>query len=377
MKLLSIAALSIVLNSCGIKPSSYQVESNSESINFEELCKNWDLENCISDVQKDKLTQEQWSAAVDLIEIFNQGSTSISIDETTYKSQSAQNLIKEVVGENILRQLNSFSLTNITLGQGNISIEAKHENNIQKNKLNLQASSLLEISMAEKGIIDISGLHASSASEPAGFEAKRLDLNTYGEIQVQSDETNINHLQWDFLLPNLDNHTIQPVGFINSLTANLFSNDFQWRDVINVHIPREDAIAMVEKLIILAPYEGVKSTLGNTAEKVESVNFGIDEGEVASIKLNSGVTCHGKAHGLPFIGSANLTLNFSNHYGLGREQKTWNGVKFDVFGVSTSFGNVEHAEIEGNTLKVKVGWFTIPLNLEQDISQSLEITNCY
>ena len=66
MKLLSIAALSIVLNSCGIKPSSYQVESNSESINFEELCKNWDLENCISDVQKDKLTQEQWSAAVDL-----------------------------------------------------------------------------------------------------------------------------------------------------------------------------------------------------------------------------------------------------------------------------------------------------------------------
>ena len=101
---------------------------------------------------------------------------------------------------------------------------------------------------------------------------------------------------------------------------------------------------------------------------------------MGSIQLKNEIQCEIKLIGVPIIGTKVLEINLAEDFGIEREQRTKNGAKIELFGISTDIGRVKHIELDENEIKIKLGWITVPFDLnpseDEDDGKGMEFRFC-
>lgn len=369
--------LGATVTSCSNQSS--ELKGSKDTIAFSEWCQKWQLDSCDIGEPAKKMPQEQWDAIVHMAHRAAETESELDLDLNLIESPAIQNLLKEALGQEMRSKINDLSLNSIYLGAGELQIGSKNPNQITHNGLNIELADALSITTANHGTLDIAGVEFSDKLDNS-LNLSSLDLNLYGVAQVQGQPFNISNLYLEFFMPKADNHEINNSALAHRISEAFLSPDYQWRDAITLSIDSHEAQDIASHLVELVESSKAKEAIANSSAKVEQISFGTQESEMGSIQLKNEIQCEIKLIGVPIIGTKVLEINLAEDFGIEREQRTKNGAKIELFGISTDIGRVKHIELDENEIKIKLGWITVPFDLnpseDEDDGKGMEFRFC-
>jgi hypothetical protein len=78
---------------------------------------------------------------------------------------------------------------------------------------------------------------------------------------------------------------------------------------------------------------------------------------------------------VPLLGTVNANLSFAKTFGLATMLRQDAKVVSKVYGITTSLGNLDSVTLDGSKIVLKLGVFSIPLDLSSKDTSGPEVSN--
>ena len=348
---------------CNIEESQLLTD---ETLAFSEWCKTWDLDNC-DQQPSDKVPADVWEAGTKVAQTVADSETLIAMERSVYDSIDVQRLLSSIGGDSILAYLNQLPWSRISNDGRTLNIGNATEGSFVIKGLVVKVAPVASIQMNEPGILAIEGITLFSRNENLTMNLRFIDLRDSNRLHMVGDDLEIKDIAINYFAPVIDqNPESDPVAALKSLSRVLFSKDFDWRELIALKLDEDNLTDMSEVITPILGDDQISVAIKKVIESAQSIEAGgrSSRGIVANVDFSEVLECRANLKNIPVLGSVDLTLNFDSSFGLGGLEKTSSGFLVKMYGISTNFGDVKELEFTGSKLKLKVGWVSIPIELE-------------
>jgi len=362
------------LASCGREETS-ELNSNGPNIPWALWCKQAKLTEC--GAYTGGVPQKPWESGLNIAKTIVNSPSKIALGRVDIERPAVRNLFTVTGAEDILQIVTQIPWQNIGIGGGTLEM-----NNLGV-KGQITINSLTFISMGKSRftwrsplVLDVEGV---ALSVPSGEQLNllKIDLSNAGQLSFITNSKTITNIPVSFfaLRKVLDANPSAVDVLIRAICDVVFEPGFNWRNAIHVILDSSN-IAVIRQALN-RPDSGVvlklvDAALGNSKNLWIGGNL---RKEVLSLELYSRVGCSMKFTNVPILGNVSANLTFDKTFGLATITRQQTKVMSQVYGVNTSLGKLESVTLDGSKIVLKIGGFSIPLDLSSQNTSGPEVSN--
>jgi hypothetical protein len=366
---LSVLIAAGLLVSCTDSTSGSGTKDVSGTVSFSDYCSEHGLSNCDASASDVPATQKQWEVNIDLFkEVLNSPST-IRLSRDTFNLNSVKRLFSTFGASGLMSFVNRVPWTSLYTDVDSIVLTSEAERSeVEVNGLKIIGSSEVKLKVGRGRVFSVSGLSIADASGENEQAVKSIDLGTAGVVHLNLEGGRLSDVPISFFAMNeLVTQAAPTAAEIFQVVADLVMDPgFDWRNNANIILAGRNVKSIIALANQLIPDQNafgkaMDSVMNNTSQAV----FGGDGVNVLSVSLNSAMECKMNFVGLPIIGTATVDMSFAQGFGLSELKELPSGaLAARIYGIKTSLGAVQSVEFKNQVMSVKVGMFTLPIDLK-------------
>ncbi|SMF65369.1 hypothetical protein [Pseudobacteriovorax antillogorgiicola] len=358
-----------LLTSCGYLPTASQLDVAS-STSFSAWCQSWQLESC-EKVPSDKIPSKLWPSALEIADALVKSPSSINFERGSFESSSVQNLLMNTLGRDTIDHLNQIPWSSIYTDGTAFNIEQDEVSEVVTNGLRTEFAMSSRLVLSEPGTLAIDGITLNNSDRTKIFTIKTIDLSVSNRLTFENSDLVIEDIPLEFILPLPDQWpTIVPSELLSLTRDVLFDQDVSWRNAIDIQLNESNLETIHNAIVPILEPDAVTPGLSKILETAQSANFGgtQSQNEWGSLTLKNELSCEAKLRNIPVLGSATVRLDLDQRSSLSKLKETSNGFSFEISGIDSNFGKISRIEVDGSKIKAKIGWLTIPVDVDDAVS---------
>ena len=369
--------LVIPMFGCGQQPSSSQLQAENQTIPFLEWCEAWQVSDCRQAPDTKTPNPVEWQAIMGSIHNFFQSPSTIQIPRDKAENPSIVRLLESIQLGDFLDFWSQTPWSLLHKTGEKIYLEGGSTDTPPDFKgLKISAQDTLEVAISPSFQIELEGLAFESGDK--GMDLESVDLKSPGVAQIKSPELIVQQVPLDFaLITQEPKEPPQVDAIINSLFGLILDEELDWRQLLNIHLDEatlEGISQSVSPVLRGVQYGQAITNILNTLRDVRA--GGQEISNLAEVKLLHQKDCKIYINNIPIIRRITVTLSLMDQLGVQRvSMKGQNSYQIDLYGVDTNLGTVSSVTIEGTVLRIKLGRFTIPIDLGGGSTDGPQIEN--
>ena len=360
--------------SCGREETS-QLTSDAQNVPWTLWCKQAKLLDCAP--YAGGISQQIWENSLKIAKTIVNSPSKIQFQRADIERPAVQRLFQVSGAEDILQVIVQIPWQKMGIGGGIVGMDnLGAKGKISINSLTLITTGKSQFSWKLPFVIDVAGVVLST---PSGEQLNllKIDFSKAGQLTFVTHSKTITNIPMDFfaLRKSLDPKTSAVDSVIRAISDVIFEPGFNWRNAVNITL--DSANISVIRQALNSPDAGMVLKLVDSA-LANSKNFGIGgvfRKEVLSLELNSAVDCSMKFTNVPVLGNVTANLSFAKKFGLATLTRQETKVVGQVYGISTTLGNLESVTLDGSKIVLKLGVISIPLDLSSTETTGPEVSD--
>jgi hypothetical protein len=360
-----------IVLSCGkTTHSETRLLSTNESVTveFKEWCEEYRLKNC-SVTADDSIPTDQWRAGVNVFAELMESLTSIQLTRADFDRKTVQELFSTFGANSTLSFVSKIPWQILRKEDNALVLENSMDDAVAMfNGLRLIGRKRVVARFVGEQVIALSGLQIADALGGQLEDVVRLDLSESGRITLLTKQKRIFGIPVQFFqVPGFQQPpTLTPAAGFTAIANVVLEPGFDWKR--NLHIFLK-GINLRNIYSIISPYIPKGPADETTRRIVESTDTlmvgGATSNILLSMQMKNPLSCILNIKNVPVLGSVDFEINFSAGFGLTDLHRVKaDGVRTNMYGVTTSIGRVEFLEVDSKQLTLKMGVVTVPLEFK-------------
>jgi|GEM_PF-660427 len=364
-------ALSSSMVSCGkaaAPDSDLQAMFDLPAIDFKTWCGEYKLQSC--GVQPDeRIPADQWQAGVDVFAELMESLTTIELSRADFDRKTVQNLFSTFGANSTLSFVSKIPWQNLAKVDNALILKNCSANAVANfNGLRLIGSQSVVAKFVGKQIISIHGLQIADALGGQLSTVTFLDLSRPSRITIVTNAERITDIPVQFFqVPGFQQPpTLTPSAAFNSIANVVLEPGFDWRNNLHILLKGRNIRNIYSRISSFMPKGPADETTRKIIERTDTLMLGGASSNILlSMQMNKPLKCTTKIVNVPILGSVSFDIDFLAGFGLSNLARVKaDGVKTNMYGVSTSIGKVESIEVDAQQLNMKVGMVTVPIEFK-------------
>ena len=364
-------ALSSSMVSCGkasAPESDLQAMFDLPAVDFKTWCGEYKLQSC--GVQPDEgIPADQWQAGVDVFAELMESLTTIKLSRADFDRKTVQNLFSIFGANSTLSFVSKIPWQNLAKDDNALVLRNSSANAVANfNGLRLIGSQSVVAKFVGKQIISIRGLQIADALGGQLSSVTFLDLSRPSRITIVTNNERITDIPVQFFqVPGFQQPpTLTPSAAFNAIANVVLEPGFDWRNNLHILLKGRNIRNIYSRISSFVPAGPADETTRKIIERTDTFMVGGASSNILlSMQMNKPLKCTTKIANVPILGSVSFDIDFMAGFGLSNLVRVKaDGVKTNMYGVSTSIGKVESIEVDAQQLNMKVGMVTVPIEFK-------------
>ncbi len=380
----STLTLPILVTSCQKPKVDSSVNGAVADTPFAKYCQNNGFTKCSSKANDIKVNQQQWEIGVDIFKELLNSPSRLSFTRDEFNLPSIQSIFTTFGASGLMSFVQRIPWQSMEARAGVVTLTSENPSqSLVVNGLKLIAAQQVTLTPGTGRSFVVTGFSISNAEGKNTETVKIIDLKDTGVMHITTNKQRITQFPISFFTIDglVQKATLSATGVFNTIMNVALDSQLDWRKDANISLTHENIQNLMkssDNLVVDTSVFG--STLNTVVSKSKYAIFGGSKTQVLSLGLQSPLACKMTFINIPIIGKIDINLNFGLGFGIDQITRLPSGVaQARIYGITTSMGAVENAQIEADSMKIKVGSLTIPLDFKQQVSGNgiqLKTINC-
>lgn len=361
-------ALTSTVISCGTERVSDVQTLDIPSVSFKSWCADYNLQNC--DVAADNgIPVDQWQAGVDVFDDIMESLTTIRLTRADFDRKTVQDLFSTFGANSTLSFVSKIPWD--TLAKEDASLVLRNKTNDAVaifNGLRLIGSSVVTARFIGPQLVGIKGLKLADSIGGQLSTVHHLDLSKPSRITIVTDRERVTDIPVQFFqVPGYKQPpTLTPSSGFTAIANVVLEPGFDWRNNLHILLKGNSLRDVYSRIARFIPEGPADETTKKVIENTNTLMVGGASSNILlSMQMGKPLKCTLKVSRVPVLGSVNFDIDFLAGFGLSDLKRVKNdGVRTNVYGVTTSLGRVESIEVDSKQLSLKLGVLTIPIEFK-------------
>jgi hypothetical protein len=319
------------------------------------------------------MKQRDWEVGIDVFKEILSSPSSIKLSRAELELKVVKDTFNTFGAAGLMSFVSRIPWQNLETGIGSITLSNSGETQtVQVNGLSLIASKTVVIKVGATRSFSVKGLKIADASGSNEQTVTSIDFSDAGQLHITTDKQRITNIPISFFFMKdlVEKVDVSAATVVKTVTALAMNRDFDWKSKITIILSNSNLLRIMNLTNEIAPQSSsFGATLETVIQKSKQILLGGSGNMLISGSLEAPLSCQMRFINIPLLGTKDIALTFASSFGImdvkETSQKTVMG---KIYGVNTGLGRVSTAEIAGAVIKLKVGSFTIPLDLEAQVN---------
>jgi hypothetical protein len=368
----ALVAAATLATSCKMKSEESDTLA-AGNLPFATFCKSFQLSKCNVSPQDVNMKQRDWELGIDIFKEFLNSASSVKVTREELNQGSIRDVFTTFGAQNLMAFVKSIPWATMeTDVSGIVLTGTSATQSVKINELTFIAQKKVSLKVNRTRSFSVSGLSIADASGKNEQKVLSIDLSNAGRLHFTTDKLRITDFPISFFA--LDG-MVQPVNLNASTVMKAITNlatdpSFDWRTKLTIVLKNSNLTKLLDiSNEVMPDNTPFGSTLETVVRKAKNFVFGGTGNMLVAVSLDAPVKCIMKFVNIPLIGNKDIGLTFAASFGIENLRKTSATASMaKIYGITSGAGAVQSAEFVGNTVKVKVGGFTIPLDMDKQAS---------
>jgi hypothetical protein len=365
-----IAATSSLV-SCGTLEktnSDIQTIASAVAIDFPSWCAEFALQNC--NVQPDdRVPADQWQAGVDVFDELMKSLTSISLTRADFDRKTVQQLFSTFGANSLLSFISKIPWQKLEKNDASLVLTNNAANAVAIfNGLRLIGAQKVVAKFVGKQLVSISGLSIADSKGGNLSPVKFLDLSRPSRITIVTEAERIVDIPIQFFqVPGFQQPpTLTPSAAFTAIANVVLEPGFDWRKNLSILLKGNNLNNIYNRIKEFIPEGPADETTRQVIANTDILMVGgASTNILLSMQMRNPLKCTAKVRNIPILGTIDFDINFMRGFGLSDVQRNKaDGVKTNVYGISTSIGTIQSVEVDAQQLRLRVGAVTVPIDFK-------------
>jgi hypothetical protein len=236
------------------------------------------------------------------------------------------------------------------------------------NGLRLIGAQTVYAKFVGKQVIAIRGLQITDSLGAQLKTVTHLDLSRPSRITLVTDTERITDIPVQFFqVPGFQQPpTLTPSTAFTAIANVVLEPGFDWRNNLHILLKGRNLRNIYARIKSYIPAGPADETTRMIIESTDTLMVGGASSNILlSMQMNKPLKCTTKISNVPILGNVNFDIDFLAGFGLSNLARVKaDGVKTNMYGVSTSIGKVESIEVDAKQMNMKVGMVTVPIEFK-------------
>lgn len=364
-------AVSLVMVSCRQSiesDSDLQAIDSLPSTSFSSWCDQYKLQNC--SVQPDnRIPADQWQAGVDVFAELMESLTTIKLSRTDFDRKTVQELFSTFGANSTLSFVSKIPWQLLAKEDNTLVLKNNASNAVATfNGLRLIGAQTVYAKFVGKQIISIRGLQITDSLGGQLRTVTHIDLSRPSRITLVTDCERIIDIPVQFFqVPGFQQPpTLTPSTAFTAIANVVLEPGFDWRNNLHILLRGRNLRNIYARIQSFIPKGPADETTRKIIESTDTLMVGGASSNILlSMQMNKALKCTTKISNIPVLGNVNFDIDFLAGFGLSNLVRVKaDGVKTNMYGVSTSIGKVENIEVDAKQMSMKIGMVTVPIEFK-------------
>ncbi len=363
--------LAVATIATGCKMSSQDSETlGAKNVPFPVFCKSFQLTKCNVSPQDVNAKQRDWELGIDIFKELMSSASTIKITREELNRPTVRDVFNTFGAQNLMSFIKSIPWATLSTDTTGITLTGTGATqSVKINGLNLIAEQKVVLKTTNSRAFSATGLSIADANGKNAQRVLSVDLSSAGRLHITTEKQVIVDFPISFFTLDGMVHpvTLNASSVMKTVTNLATDPTFDWRTKITLFLKNQNLVKLLDISNEVMPENTpFGSTLETVVRKAKTLVFGGSGNMLVAVSLNAPVKCMMNFINIPLIGNKSIGLNFANSFGIENLQKTPSGSSSaKIYGITSGAGAIQGAEIAGNTIKLKVGPLTIPLDMDK------------
>lgn len=366
--LVSGISLTSTVISCGRENVSEVQTLEVPSMSFQSWCSSYKLQNC--DVKPDNnIPTDQWQAGVNVFADLMDSLTSINLSRADFDRKTVQDLFSTFGANSTLSFVSKIPWDNLSKDDNSLVLRNKTNDAVAVfNGLRLIGSQVVTARFIGPQLVGIKGLKLADSLGGQVSSVHHLDLSKPSRITIVTDYERITDIPVQFFqVPGYKQPaTLTPSSGFTAIANVVLEPGFDWRRNFNILLKGNSVRSVYSRIANFIPEGPADATTKKVIENTNTLLVGGAASNILlSMQMGKPLKCTLKVSHVPILGNVNFDIDFLSGFGLSDLVRVKSdGVKTNVYGVTTSLGRIESIEVDAKQLNLKLGMLTIPIEFK-------------
>ncbi|MFZ9518858.1 MAG: hypothetical protein ACO3A4_00105 [Silvanigrellaceae bacterium] len=359
------------LVSCGTlekSESEIQTLGSAVAIDFPAWCAEFGLQNC-NVKPDDRVPADQWQAGVDVFDELMKSLTTISLTRADFDRKTVQQLFSTFGANSLLSFISKIPWQKLEKDDASLVLTNNAANAVAIfNGLRLIGAQKVVAKFVGKQLVSISGLSIADSAGGNLSPVKFLDLSRPSRITIVTEAERIVDIPIQFFqVPGFQQPpALTPSAAFTAIANVVLEPGFDWRKNLSVFLKGNNLNNIYNRIREFVPEgpgdETTRQVIANTDTLMVG---GASSNILLSMQMRSPLKCTVKVRNIPILGTIDFDINFLRGFGLSDVQRfKADGVKTNVYGITTSIGTIQYVEVDAQQLRLRVGAITVPIDFK-------------
>lgn len=361
-------SLTSTVISCGREQVSDVQTLDVPSVSFKTWCSDYGLQNC-SVTADNNIPTDQWQAGVNVFSDLMDSLTSIKLSRADFDRKTVQDLFSTFGANSTLSFVSKIPWENLAKEDNSLVLRNKTSDAVAVfNGLRLIGSQVVTARFVAPQIVSIKGLKLADSQGGQVSTVQHLDLSKPSRITILTDYERITDIPVQFFqVPGYKQPpTLTPSSGFTAIANVVLEPGFDWRTNFNILLKGNSVRSVYSRIAKFIPAGPADETTKKVIENTNTLLVGGASSNILlSMQMGKPLKCTLKVSHVPILGSVNFDIDFLSGFGLSDLIRVKSdGVKTNVYGVTTSLGRIESIEVDAKQLNLKLGVLTIPIEFK-------------
>ncbi|MEY4066086.1 MAG: hypothetical protein RIR26_2294, partial [Pseudomonadota bacterium] len=340
----------------------------STTLDFKTWCEAYQLKNCSVEAD-DSIPTDQWRAGVDVFAELMDSLTGIQLTRADFDRKTVQELFSTFGASSTLSFVSKIPWNILRKEDDALVLENSMDNAVAIfNGLRLIGKKKVVAHFVGKQLISISGLQIADALGGNLEDVVRLDLSQPSRMTLQTSQTRIEGIPVQFFqVPGFQQPpTLTPSAAFTAIANVVLEPGFDWKRNLQIMLKGSNLRNIYSIISPFIPQGPADETTRKIVENTDTLMVGGASSNILlSMQMRNPLKCTLNIQNVPVLGSVDFEINFLAGFGLAdlHRVKT-DGVRTNVYGVSTSIGRIEFVDVDSKQLSLKIGVVTVPIEFK-------------
>ena len=369
---LILLSVSSAMVSCGksapTQESRVQTLMDLPNVDFVTWCREYNLQGC--DVEPDdRIPVDQWQAGVDVFAELMESLTTIKLTRADFDRKTVQKLFSTFGANSTLSFVSKIPWHTLEKDDNELVLKNSIGNAVASfNGLQLIGSQTVFARFVGKQLISVRGLQLADSSGGHISQVTFLDLSRPSRITIVTSREKILDVPVQFFqVPGFQQPpTLTPSAAFNAIADVVLEPGFDWRNNLHILLKGRNLRKIYATVSSFIPEGPADETTRTIIENIDTFMVGGASSNILlSIQMIKAIKCKTKITNVPILGNINFDIDFAPGFGMSDLVRLKSdGVKTNMYGVSTSIGRVDHVEVDAKQINMKVGMVTVPIEFK-------------